>query len=197
MTRVAAVVLAAGDSTRMGWPKQLLRFDGESLVRRAARTALASQCAGVFVVLGAHAAAVARELDGLALTLVQNPQWQEGMSRSIRVAVEAVAAAQPRFDGLLIVLADQPAVTTALLDRLIAASPTAPAGLVACEYAGTVGAPALFARRHYDALRALHGDRGGKAVLIAYADAVVQIPFPPASIDLDTPADYADILNKK
>ena len=174
----------------MGTSKQLLRIDGESLVRRAAQTALASRCASVFVVLGAQADGVAKELEGLTVTLVQRSRWQEGIGSSIRVAVEAVAAADPPFDAVLITLVDQPTVTAALLDQLIAAGATAPAGLVACEYAGTVGVPSLFARRYFDELRALGGDRGGKTVLAAQADAVVRIPFAPAAIDLDTPEDY-------
>jgi molybdenum cofactor cytidylyltransferase len=195
VTRVAVIVLAAGGSTRMGEPKQLLRFDGESLVRRAAKTALASRCAAVFVVVGAHAAAVAHELDGLALTLVENARWQEGMGSSIRAGVEAVTAAEASFDAVLVMLADQPAVTATLLNRLIAASATASAGLVGCEYAGTIGAPALFARRHFEALRGLTGDHGGKVVLAAHADAVVRIAFPRGAVDVDTRDDYDRALS--
>lgn len=174
----------------MGSPKPLLRVAGESLVRRAAGAALGSRCAAVFVVTGADAAAVAEELDGLGVTCVHNAHWQDGISSSIRVAVEAVAATEPPFDAVLITLVDQPALGAHLLDQLVAAGETAPAGLVACEYAGTVGAPAFFARRYFDALRALTGDRGGKAVLAAHADAVVRVPFAAAAIDLDTRDDY-------
>ncbi len=193
--RVAAVVLAAGGSSRMGSPKQLLRIAGESLVRRAAQTALASRCAAVFVVVGAHAKAVTQELDGLAVTLVRNPHWQDGIGSSIRAGVEAVVAAEPHFDAVLITLADQPAVATKLLDQLVAAGVAAPAGLVGCEYAGTVGAPALFAQQHFDALRALEGDRGGRALLAAHADVVVRIPCPLAAIDIDRREDYERVLN--
>jgi molybdenum cofactor cytidylyltransferase len=189
MNRVAAVVLAAGGSARMGSPKQLLRLDGESLVRRAAKTALASRCAAVFVVVGAHADAVTHEIEGLRLTRLCNTGWREGISSSIRIAVDAVAAADPPFDAVLMTLADQPAVTPALLDGLIAKGESAPAGLVACEYAETIGVPALFARQHFDALCALSGDRGGKSVLAAYADDVARIVFPAAAIDLDTRED--------
>jgi|SRR5262245_55970121 len=129
MQRVAAVVLAAGGSTRMGSPKQLLLLDGESLVRRAAKTALASRCSAVFVVVGAHAAAVARELDGLALTVVENLHWRDAMGSSLSIGIKAIAAAQPNFAAALITLADQPGVTPELLDRLVAAGETAPSGL--------------------------------------------------------------------
>ena len=180
----------------MGSPKQLLRLDGESLVRRAATTALASRCTRVLVVIGANAEAVAREIEDLAVERVENAHWAQGISSSIRAGVETAAAAQPVADAVLITLADQPNVTSALLDRLIAAGVTAPAGLVACEYAGTLGAPALFDRRHFDALRELSGDRGGKALLAAHAEAVVRIPFAAAAIDLDTPDDYERQLTR-
>ncbi len=174
----------------MGAPKQLLRLDGESLVRRAVRTVLTSRCAAVFVVVGAHADAIAREIDDLSCTRVDNPNWHDGIGSSISAGVTAVSTARPPFDAVLISLVDQPNVTAGLLDRLLAAGETAPVGLVACEYAGTMGVPALFARRHFDALRALTGDRGGKGVLAAQTDAVIRIPFPEAAIDLDTSDDY-------
>ena len=190
MNRIAAIVLAAGGSKRMGTPKQLLRLDGESLVRRAVRTALASRCAAVFVVVGARADAVTREIDDLSCTRVDNPHWRDGIGTSIRAGVTAVSIAQPPFDAVLITLADQPYITAALLDQLLAAAETAPVGLVACEYAGTTGVPALFARDHFNALRALTGDRGGRSLLAAHADAVARVPFPEAAIDLDTRDDY-------
>src|SRR5262245_24202082 len=136
----------------MGSPKQLLRLGDETLIRRVVRTALASRCARVFVVVGAAAAAVSREIDDLPVETVLNVSWAEGMSTSIRAGVEAVAAAQPRLDAALITLADQPAITVDVLDRILAAGEDAAAGLVACEYAGTLGAPALYARRHFEAL---------------------------------------------
>jgi molybdenum cofactor cytidylyltransferase len=194
--RIAAIVLAAGGSTRMGSAKQILQFDGESLIRRATKTAVASQCEAVFVVVGAHANRVVPEIDDLPVLRVENAHWQSGMASSIRTGIDAVAAVQPPFDGVILVLADQPAVTSELLNQLLAASEKAPAGLVACEYAGTLGAPALFTRRHFAALRALSGDRGGKSLLTAHAEAVIRIPFAPAAIDLDTRDDYERALQQ-
>src|SRR5262245_27238513 len=95
VNRVAAVVLAAGGSSRMGAPKQLLRLEGESLVCRAARAALAAHCAQVFVVVGAEAVAVAREIEDLPVQRVENVHWAEGVGSSIRAGVEAVALWRP------------------------------------------------------------------------------------------------------
>lgn len=174
----------------MGVSKQLLALEGESLVRRAARVALASRCDDVFVVVGAHAAEVTEELNDLPVRVVENRRWHDGLSTSIRVGVTAAEAlTEPAVDAVLLILVDQPAVDPELLDRLIAALENAPAGLVAAEYAGTIGAPALFSRRHFPALLALLGDRGGKSVLVAHAGAVVAIPFPNGVFDIDTPAD--------
>lgn len=176
----------------MGVSKQLLALEGESLVRRAARVALASRCDDVFVVVGAPAAEVTKELDDLPLRVLENRRWHEGLASSIRVGVTAAEAlTEPAVDAALLTLVDQPAVGPELLDRLIAALGGAPAGLVAAEYGGTIGAPALFARRHFAALLALSGDRGGKAILVAHGAAVVAIPFPEGVFDIDTPADLS------
>jgi molybdenum cofactor cytidylyltransferase len=194
--RIAAIILAAGGSRRLGTPKQLLCIDGESLVRRAARVALASRCRAVFVVLGAHAAAVGAELDGLPLGRVTNRAWREGMGSSIRAGIASVARDRS-FDAALLLLADQPGVTAALIDRLANELDAGDADLVACTYAGTVGAPALFARRYFPALQALRGDRGAKSVLLAHADAVVQVPFPAAALDVDTHADSRRLTRRR
>ena len=95
MTRVATVVLAAGGSRRMGSPKQLLRIDGITLVRRAAETALASRCEGVYVIVGCAAEAVCREVSELSLEVIDNPAWETGLAGSIRVGIEAVRTGLP------------------------------------------------------------------------------------------------------
>jgi molybdenum cofactor cytidylyltransferase len=189
--RVAAIVLAAGGSSRMGSPKQLLRLGGESLVRRAATTALASHCSPVIVVVGAEAESVSAKSricrSNGSRTFTGRRHGQLDPRRRHRGRRDApTARCRARH------AADQPAVT-ALLDQLVAAAATAPAGLVACEYAGTIGAPALFASRHFDALRRLSGDRGGKALLAAHRETVVLVPFAPAAIDVDTPDDYRQV----
>ncbi len=203
MSRVAAVVLAAGGSLRMGSPKQLLQLDGESLVRRAVRTALASRCERVYVVVGAHAKAVTRELRDLPSDVIENPGWEDGLASSIRCGVTALEAAQPLADAALLTLADQPRVTPVVLDRLIdlfereRERESESRDLVACEYADTIGVPALFGRRYFDALRSLTGDRGARAVLNAEREHVARVAFAPAAIDVDTPADHAALVRPR
>ena len=196
VTRVATVILAAGGSRRMGSPKQLLRIGGITLVRRAAETALASRCQAVYVVGGAAAEAVRRELSELPLQVVDNPDWETGLAGSIRVGIEAVGAGSPEFDAAILAPVDQPQIHPALLDRLIEVFEDGEREIVACSYAGTVGAPALFSRRHFADLANLSGDRGAKSLLEARAGEVAQVPFPEGATDLDTPEDYQRFLGR-
>jgi len=183
---IAAIVLAAGGARRMGRPKQLLEIGGRALVRRAADAA-AGAADAVWVVVGAEADAVAAALAGSGAQIARNPDWTRGMASSIRCGVEAACAAtKPR--ALLLLPCDQPAVTTALLQRL-AAHFAAGRGLAACEYAGALGPPALFGAQHFSALRALRGDSGARALLQAHGAQVARVPFPEGALDVDTPAD--------
>jgi len=174
----------------MGSPKQLLRIGGITLVRRAVETALASRCQGVYVVLGAAAEEVRREVSGMNLQVVENPDWERGLAGSIRVGIEAVQAARPEFDAAILAPVDQPRIDPALLDRLIDVFEGGKWEIVACTYAGTVGAPALLSRRHFPELTRLSGDRGARSVLQAREAEVARVPFPEGATDLDTPRDY-------
>ncbi len=196
VTRVATVVLAAGGSRRMGSPKQLLRIDGITLVRRAAETALASRCQGVYVIVGASTEAVRREVSELSLDVIENPNWEEGLAGSIRVGIEAVQAGRPEFDAAILAPVDQPRIHPALLDRLIEVFEGGDREIVACTYAETFGAPALFSRRHFADLSRLSGDRGAKSVLQAREAEVARVPFPEGATDLDTPEDYQKFLER-
>lgn len=190
MSRVAAVLLAAGASARMGQPKQLLQFEGESLVRRAALAALASRCDALFVVVGDAGSEVREELAGLELEIAEARDWREGLSGSIRAGIEAVSASdRGPFDALLLLLADQPRVTTPHIDRIARAFTNLGRSAVASQYAGTIGVPALFGSEHYEALRQLEGDRGAKALLVDLGQQILQIPLPEAAFDVDTTAD--------
>jgi len=197
-SEVAALILAAGASRRMGSPKALLPWGGRSLLRHVAEVALASPCRETFVVLGAEREQLARELHGLELQRVENEAWERGMGSSLAAGIRAVEAAEdPRhpWRAVLILLCDQPAVTPALLARLIAladesAPPAAPRRMVACRYANSLGPPALFERSLFGELRALTGDRGAKALLLRNPEAVASVDFAEGALDLDTPEDY-------
>ena len=187
---VGAVVLAAGASSRLGAPKQLLVHEGEPLVRRAAHAALAAGAHPVIVVLGAESQQVRDALDGVAgVVTVVNERWADGLASSLAAGVRALLAAAP-VDALLLTLVDQPLVGAAELAALVARCSDAHR-IVAAEYSGTIGVPALVGREHADALLALSGDRGAGAWLRSHGDRVARVPMPGAAMDVDTPDDAA------
>jgi molybdenum cofactor cytidylyltransferase len=180
----------------MGSPKQLLRIDGITLVRRATEIALASRCQAVYLVIGAAAEAVRQEVSGLDLEVVENRRWETGLAGSIRAGIEAARAARPELDAAILAPVDQPRLHTPLLDRLVEVFEGGAGEIVACSYAGTLGAPALFARPHFSELTALRGDRGAKSVLEAHAEELARVPFPEGATDLDTPEDYQRFIGQ-
>ncbi len=191
VSRLGLILLAAGGSRRLGSPKQLLRdAGGQSLVRRAAETALASACRPVAVVLGADAEAAAAELAELPLTITINSDWQTGLASSLRAGLDALLEHGP-LDAVVVMLCDQPRVTPALLHSLLAASAETGCQIAACEYGGTLGVPALFAHSFFADLQALTGDEGARRVIRAYAGPVAKIPFPGGETDIDTATDAA------
>lgn len=188
MTRAAVVVLAAGGSSRMGRPKQMLPVGGRTLLRRTAETAL--ECGPAVVVLGAAADRLATELAGLPVSVVVNPDWAKGPGTSVAVGVAAVEALSGPADAIVFLLCDQPAVTAENVRRLVAVHETTGASMVASGYGESVGVPALFAREWFAALKALDPAAGAKQLLARHPDRVAVVPFPAGAIDLDTPADY-------
>lgn len=189
---VAAVILAAGASTRFGSAKQLLEFQGEAFVRRAAKAALLSGANPVIVVLGANASEIRETLEGIDVETVFNEAWPSGLASSIVAGIQC--ARQMTVDGVLITLADQPLVDSAALTRLVDAFDRHP--IVASSYAGTIGVPAIFASQYFDDLENLTGDRGAAKWLREHSDLVTAIPLPEAETDIDTQADMNAIRNR-
>jgi molybdenum cofactor cytidylyltransferase len=186
--KVAAVVLAAGRSTRMGGPNKLLEdLGGKPLVRHAVEAALASNARPVVVVVGHQRERVAAALAGLAVTLVENAAYAEGLSGSIRAGI---AALPETADGALILLGDMPEVDAPLIDRLISAfDPARGALVVVPSRDGRRGNPVLWARRFFGDLVRLDGDAGARHLIVANAESVAEVAASGerAFRDIDTP----------
>jgi molybdenum cofactor cytidylyltransferase len=185
--RVAAIVLAAGRSTRMGGPNKLLaEINGKPLVRIAAETALASRAAPVIVVTGHERERVERALAGLDVRLVHNPDFAQGLSTSLKAGIAAVPA---EADGAVVCLGDMPQVRATMIDRLIAAfDPARGALIVLPTIEGTRGNPVVWSRRFFPELAALDGDIGARNMIRTYSEAVVEVPAEAAAlVDIDTP----------
>jgi molybdenum cofactor cytidylyltransferase len=175
------IVLAAGASVRMNSPKQLLKFESKTLLRRVVETSIESICNPIVIVLGANFEILTQEIEDLSAEIVFNPDWQSGLSSSIKVGIENLLKIAPDIAASVITLADQPFVTTSN-DLIIAA-----------EYNGTIGVPAIFAREVFDDFKQLLGDRGAKPIMEKRRERLSTIALPEAAFDVDTPQDFAKI----
>jgi len=190
---VAAVVLAAGSSQRLGQPKQLLRREDETLLRRAARLALASGAAQVCVALGAQSALLRPELHGLVVDVVEVPDWAEGMGASLRQLQRVLHEARHRH--VLILGCDQPALRVTHLLRLQEAARSAAAGSAFSAYAGVRGLPAVVAWPLWQQAR-FAGDEGLRALARDLAtQGLAEVAAPELALDLDTPADVSAAIS--
>jgi molybdenum cofactor cytidylyltransferase len=186
--RIAAIVLAAGRSTRMGGPNKLVaEIAGRPLVRIAAEEALASRARPVIVVTGHQRADVERALAGLPIRLVHNPDFAQGLGTSLKAGIAAVPA---DVDGAIICLGDMPQVDATLIDRLIAGfDPDRGALVVTPTFEGSRGNPVLWSRRFFPDLMAVEGDIGARHLISRYGEAVIEVPVEgkAALVDVDTP----------
>jgi molybdenum cofactor cytidylyltransferase len=190
MPRTGLIILAAGSSTRMGRPKQLLPWGGTSLLRHACETALQSACSPIIVVLGCDPESCCAAMEGLSVTIVINESWPKGLGTSIAVGIRKLEEDAPGVDGVLIMLADQPTVTPSLLGALINnwSPPVHP--IVATLYGEEGGVPALFDRSFFPELRRLEQDRGARALIAREKERTLLINPRANLIDLDTPEAY-------
>ena len=186
---VAALILAAGASSRMGRPKQLLDWKGRPLVRAAADAALEARLDPLLVVVGGAGDEVAHVLAGLPLRIVANPDYAAGQSTSLRAGIAALGN---DADAVVVLLGDQPFVSAAIVEQLVAEWQAGGASIVAPTYAGQRGNPVLFARAIFPELLNIQGDQGARAVLTADRARLRLVAFddPRPLADIDTPEDY-------
>jgi molybdenum cofactor cytidylyltransferase len=181
-----AIVLAAGASSRFGSPKQLVRVDGRPLMHTLVSRAVEVAGHSTLVVLGANAAELAPLLRHTPATVVINRDWSEGLASSIRTGVSRL----PGFcTGVMLVLADQAAVTAEDLRRLAGTWRRQPDYMVAAQYGSTSGAPAIFPSACFRDLMELRGDRGASVLFHRNPDRVIRVPMDSAALDIDTPED--------
>jgi len=194
---VAALVLAAGRSTRMGGPNKLLaEVAGRPMVRIAVESALASKAKSVTVVTGHQRDQVEAALKDLPVKFVNNPDFAEGLSTSVKAGI---GAAPKDADGVIVVLGDMPQVDSALLDKLIDAfDPEHGALVVMPTIDGKRGNPVLWSRRFFSELMTLDGDVGARHLIASYPEAVVEVPVTGqgAFADVDTPEALAAVQAK-
>ncbi len=185
-----AILLAAGDSSRMGQPKQLLEFRGKPLILHTCE-----QLQQVFqdrfkIILGANDKAIRQALNGYEQHIVYNPDWSEGLASSIRTGISSLPESAT---AAMVVLADQPLITSHALEKLVSAWRHEPGYRVASHYESSIGVPAIFPDIDFELLMRLHGDQGAKH-FFKDKTKVKTVSIPEAAIDLDTDAEYRNFM---
>jgi len=188
-----AIVLAAGSSSRLGQPKQLVKLGGRPALHAVVSNAVAVAGQSVTVVLGAHAQELTRLLAHSPASVVVNRHWEEGIASSLRYGLSTVPSTT---DAVLVLLGDQVAVTADDLRRLINSWKGHDTVIAASVYQGHVGLPAIFPQWSFTELRELRGDRGARMILERHAHRLAHVQMPNASIDLDTPEDLAALTEQ-
>lgn len=188
------VILAAGSSSRLGSPKQLLQYQGKSLIRRSIDIALQTSLRPVLLVVGANKNLIEKEVENEEIILIENKDWQEGMAASLRIGLKYLQNECPDLDGILFMVCDQPFVTKAVIDCLVETQAKSGLPIAASSYEGRTGTPALFHKSFFEKLMALKGDTGARKLIELHKTQVAIVPFEKGIIDIDTKADYERLL---
>jgi molybdenum cofactor cytidylyltransferase len=195
ITNCAAVILAGGGSSRLGRPKQLLVYQDKTLLQHAIDIARRASVQSIIVVLGSGFELLINQIDAAGLHIVKNENWQTGIASSITCGITALQDITLGTDAAILMVCDQPFITSLLLDDLLTAQKAGGKPIVASEYGNTVGIPALFHKSLFPQLLGLEGDSGAKKIMQQYPELLATIPFPLGDIDIDTLDDY-EKLNK-
>jgi molybdenum cofactor cytidylyltransferase len=183
---IAAVILAAGGSSRFGQPKQLASFRGETLIGRTIDSACQAGCSPIVVVLRSEDEKLYPGLHRNGVAVVQNQQWQRGIGSSIRCGIQCLLSSSPDIEATVLLVCDQPAVDAHVIQGLIELHKTSGKSIVASNYADTVGVPAFFTRAIFEELLSLDDRTGAKSIILRSPERVASMSFPAGRIDIDT-----------
>jgi molybdenum cofactor cytidylyltransferase len=191
--KISTIILAAGESSRLGQAKQLLIYKNQTLIERMISIVTAMDFEKNIIVLGAFANEIKSVLPAAKVEIVVNENWKEGMSSSLQKGLESTE----NSDAILVLLSDQPFVNTALIKEIIAKAKNTDFSIIATKYNDILGVPALFKQSVFEELKNLNATVGAKKIIKKYAknNQVAFVAFEKAAIDIDTMADYERLLN--
>jgi len=175
----------------MGNPKQLLKIDEETLIRRVTRKCIRSVCFPAIVVIGASHDQMIREIEDLPVFIEYNPDWEKGMSSSIRKGLETLESVYPTARAVILTVADQPFLSTTILNELVEVYEKGRKKIIASEYSDSLGTPTLFDKKFFPELKRLRGDKGARKIIEGCQKRdISSIKFAAGETDIDTMEDY-------
>lgn len=196
MNENVIIILAAGASSRMNQPKQLLPYHQKSLLSHTIEEAQKSLMP-VIVVLGANAQQIKAGIGSMEVEIVVNEDWKSGMSSSIKAGLQKALANFKEMQNCILAVCDQPYISSILFQKLVDEKKESGKEIVASSYADTVGTPCLFDKKYFDELLNLEGDHGAKNILQKYRNEVASVDFKNGKIDVDTKKDYEELLKNQ
>jgi len=191
----AIVILAAGNSSRMGKPKQLLKFNGHTLLDLVITESLKTKFRPVVVVLGAYATEIKQASINPEVIYAVNENWENGMSSSISLGLKVALENNPKIENVILTVADQACISSEIFENLQSKQEQSQKNIVASAYSQTTGTPALFNKKYFKELLTLNGANGAKSLIKQHVDNSATIPFELGNIDIDTETDYNNLIN--
>ncbi|RTY88678.1 nucleotidyltransferase family protein [Flavobacterium sp. RSP15] len=192
--KTGIVLLAAGGSSRLGRPKQLLEFNGKTLLFHTVEQILEVSTKAI-VIMGSKNTAIEKEVD--SVLICRNPDWQKGMGSSISKGLEELLLVNLDIEHCILAVCDQPHIDAAVFRSLIEKHKKTGKGIIASSYANTMGTPVLFSRKYFTELMQLSGNAGARKMIEKYKKDVDSIPFEKGAVDIDTIEDYEQLIHPK
>ncbi len=194
--KIVGIILAAGNSSRMSQPKQLLEYKGKMLLQKTIDEAIKSRLDSVIVVLGGNAQQIQAEIDFSKVEILLHTNWEDGMTSSLK---HGLSHMKKKYDNeaIMILLSDQPFVDESVINKLISEYSASNKTIIASKYSGTLGVPVLFDQKHFDRLMEIQAADGAKKVIFENPNEVIEVDFPFGEIDIDTLEDYQKLKNFK
>lgn len=193
--KIGIIILAAGNSSRLGRPKQLLEYKESTLLKNTVSEALKVENSFVIVVTGSNHDLIEKKLNLPQITFSFNSDWENGMSSSIVNGIKQLLLLNPKCEQCVLAVCDQPFVSSLIFENLIKEHHTTQKGIVASAYSETLGTPVLFHKKYFQDLLELKGQEGAKKLIKKYAEDVVSVLFEKGNIDIDTEEDYFKLIS--
>jgi len=193
MMETGLLILAAGNSSRLGEPKQLLKFNGKTLLRNVVEEAK-KVSESIIVVTGSGHTDIVEEIKDLEVKIVENIKWNQGMGSSINIGMIQLLNEFPEVQNVIVSVCDQPFIIASVFSDLIQIQKDSLKGIVASKYSDTLGTPVLFTEKYFQELSSLSGKEGAKKMILKFKDDVAEIKFEKGAIDIDTQSDYQKLI---